>query len=110
MTDNAENQARIVLCTCPDPGAARRLAGGLVEARLAACVNILPGVQSVFRWQDEIQDEPEALMVIKTVAARVAQLEAWLVEHHPYDVPEVLVVKVDGGSRSYLDWLAQETT
>lgn len=99
----------VVLSTCPNEDSASELAGGLIEARLAACVNILPQVRSVFRWRGEVQVEAEVLMVIKTTANRTAELEAWLLEHHPYDVPEVLVLPVEGGSRAYLDWLTEET-
>lgn len=110
MSLSAASDARIVLCTCPDEDTAGRLSAGLVEARLAACVNILPAVRSVFRWQGEVQDETEALMIVKTTAIRAAALGSWLLEHHPYDVPEVLVLPVEGGSSAYLEWLAEETS
>lgn len=98
-----------VLCTCPDEATAGRLAGGLVEERLAACVNILPAIRSIYRWKGETQDEPEVLMIAKTTRSAYPALEAWLTEHHPYDVPEVLALPVLRGSAAYLGWVADET-
>ena len=98
----------VVLCTCPDVTTARGLAGGLVQRGLTACVNILPEIRSIYRWGDELQDEGEALMVIKTTRLAYAELEPWLLEHHPYDVPEVLALPVRAGSAGYLDWVLNE--
>ena len=98
----------IVLCTCPDTAAARRLAAGLLERKWAACVNILPEIRSMYRWQGELHDEGEALMVVKTVHQAYAEVEAWLLQHHPYDVPEVLAVQVQAGSAAYLEWVQNE--
>ena len=98
-----------MLCTCPDAATAQRLAGGLVERRLAACVNVLPAIRSIYRWQGEIQDDAEVLMIAKTTRLAYPALEAWLVEHHPYDVPEVLAVPVLKGSAAYLEWVQNET-
>ena len=98
----------VVLCTCPDAATARKLAGGLVERGLTACVNILPKIRSIYRWQGELQDDSEALMVIKTTRLAYAELESWLLEHHPYDVPEVLALPVQTGSTGYLDWVLNE--
>mgnify|MGYP000072486043 CR=1 FL=1 len=71
---------RVVLCTCPDERVASELATGLVESRLAACVNVLPRIRSIYRWQGDVQDEAESLMVIKTGETRVTALQGWLVE------------------------------
>ena len=79
------NQALVVLCTCPDAEIAARLATGIVGADLAACVNVLSDIRSIYRWQGKVQDEAETLMIIKTTRARYADLEAWLRDHHPYD-------------------------
>ena len=98
-----------VLCTCPDEETARRLAGGLVEEKLAACVNVLPGIRSIYRWQGEVQDDAEVLMVIKTTRSAYDRLADWLEEHHPYDLPEVIALPVSEGLAAYLDWVAQET-
>ena len=99
----------VVLCTCPDGDVARRLGGGLVESGLAACVNVLPQIRSIYRWQGETCDDPEVLMIIKTTQAAYPELGCWLGRNHPYDVPEVLALPVGSGSAAYLDWVAQET-
>ena len=98
----------ILVCTCPDAATARRLAGGLLERKLAACVNILPEIRSMYCWQGELHDDGEALMVVKTVQQAYAEVEAWLLQHHPYDVPEVLAVQVQAGSATYLEWVQNE--
>ena len=99
------SEALVILCTCPDEETASRLATGLVEAQLAACVNILPGIRSIYRWQGTLSDDSEVLMVIKSLASRFEEVEAWLLEHHPYDVPEVLALPVERGSTDYLAWI-----
>lgn len=99
----------VVYCTCPGESAARELAAGLVENRLAACVNILPRIRSIYRWQGSVHDDGEALMVIKTARGRYAALEQWLLEHHPYDMPEVIALPVEAGLPEYLEWVARET-
>jgi periplasmic divalent cation tolerance protein len=97
-----------VLCTCPDAGTARDLACGLVERRLAACVNVLPEIRSIYRWRGEVQVDGEVLMVIKTTRDAYAALESWLLEHHPYDVPELLALPAAAGSADYLEWVMSE--
>ena len=99
------SDAIVILCTCPDEETASRLAGGLVEKQLAACVNILPGIRSIYRWQGMVSDDPEVLMVIKSLASWFEEVEAWLQEHHPYEVPEVLALPVEKGSAKYLEWI-----
>lgn len=99
----------VVLCTCPDETVARKLAADLVEKKLAACVNVLPGIRSIYRWQGSVHDESECLMVIKVAKRRYPALEQWLAHHHPYDVPEVIAVPVENGLPAYLEWAAQET-
>ena len=97
--------ARVVLVTTPDVESARRIARALVEERQAACGNIVPGVTSIFRWQGAVQEQAEALLVLKTSAERMSGLSSRIAELHPYDVPEVLALPVDQGSGSYLEWL-----
>jgi periplasmic divalent cation tolerance protein len=96
----------VVLCTCPVE-AAPALARGLVDKRLAACVNLLPQVQSIYRWQDQVQQDNESLLLIKTTSERYAQLEQHLREHHPYSVPEVLAVPASLGLEAYLQWVVE---
>jgi periplasmic divalent cation tolerance protein len=102
-------QVLVVLCTCPDSATAESLATGLVENRLAACVNILPEIRSIYRWQKEVQQDTETLLVVKTSREAYPRLESWLIDHHPYDVPEVLALPIDRGAPNYLDWVIQET-
>jgi len=98
---------RIVLVTAP-PKKAAALARALVEERLAACVNLLPGVTSVYRWEGEVQEDGETLLVVKTTAAAIARLTARILELHPYEVPEVIALPLEPGegNEAYLRWLA----
>jgi periplasmic divalent cation tolerance protein len=97
-----------VLCTCPDTATAKSLATGLVQKGLAACVNVLPEIRSIYRWGDEIHDEGEVLLLAKTSRRAYGSLESWLLEHHPYEVPEVLALPVQAGATDYLDWVLSE--
>lgn len=103
------DDARVVLSTAPDDATAERLARGLVDAGLVACVNLVPGLRSIYRWQGEVQDDAEVLLIAKTVAERVPQLEAWLAEHHPYDCPECVALEVASVEAAYLAWLRRHT-
>ena len=104
MTDDA----CIILTTFPDESAAGRVLDGLLEKRLAACVQTLP-IQSAYRWQGDLRRESEILAQIKTRAALYSEVEAFLRAHHPYEEPEILRLPVTGGSPGYLRWLAAET-
>jgi periplasmic divalent cation tolerance protein len=95
----------IVLVTAPDLETARSLARAAVEARAAACVNLVPNLESYFWWEGEIDHSAEVLMVMKTAAEKVAELEALILARHPYDTPEFLVLPVSAGNQRYLDWL-----
>lgn len=99
----------VVLCTVPDEGSARRIAQALVAEGLAACVNVLPRLTSVYRWEGEVTSGEELLLIIKTREARYAALEARVKELHPYTVPEVIALPIRQGSKDYLDWLVQST-
>ena len=101
--------AILVLCTCPDEAAADRIAGALVEERLAACVNRLAGVVSTYRWEGEVRRGNESLLLIKTTVERFAALRERIVALHPYELPEVIAVDVAWGLPPYLDWIAAET-
>jgi periplasmic divalent cation tolerance protein len=95
----------VVLCTLPPGDAASSIARTLVGERLAACVNLVPAVRSIYAWEGAIADEPEQLAILKTTAAGVEALRARLVELHPYDVPEVIALAVEDGHLPYLDWV-----
>lgn len=95
----------VVLTTCPDEAAASRIARDLVESGLAACVSRVGPVHSTYRWQGAVQDEPEVLLVIKTVIPRYSELEMRLKSLHPYEVPEIIALSVASGSPEYLGWL-----
>jgi periplasmic divalent cation tolerance protein len=96
---------QIVLSTCTDREQAERIAHHLVEQHLAACVNILPGVQSVYRWQGAVESAGEVMLLIKTNAAHSDQVRATISSLHSYEIPEFLILPVYGGSEAYLDWL-----
>lgn len=100
---------QLVFCTCPDTSTAQRLAQELVENYLAACVNILPGLTSVYRWQDKIETAQEQLLIIKTQKECYPQLEAWVRERHPYTVPEIIAVDIQQGLPDYLKWIVENT-
>ncbi len=102
-------EAILVLTNMPDEQSARALARRLVELKLAACVNILPGVQSLYRWQGEIEEAVEITMLIKTTHGRYAEIELAIKENHPYQVPEIIAMPVIEGLPAYLGWIAQET-
>jgi len=96
----------VLLSTCA-PQDAERLASFLVEGGHAACVNIVPLITSVYRWEGKVNRDAESLLVIKCPRERAEAVSAALVEEHPYDVPEVIVLKVKGGNTQYLDWVVQ---
>jgi periplasmic divalent cation tolerance protein len=100
--------ALVVLCTAPTVEVAAALARALVEARLAACGNVVPGLRSIYRWQGRVEDQPEVLLVLKTTRERFPALRDELVRRHPYEVPEVLALPVETGSATYLEWLAAQ--
>jgi len=96
----------LVFCACPESLTAERLASGLVERKLAACVNVLPAISSVFYWKGKLEKEQEVLLLIKTTQQRFEALRDWLVETHPYENPEVIALDVAAGTDQYLDWVA----
>jgi periplasmic divalent cation tolerance protein len=95
----------LALSTCPDEDSARRIAAALVAERLAACVNRVPGLQSTYFWDGHLQDEPEILLIIKTTAGRLTALVERLKALHPYELPELVAIPVEGGNERYLDWV-----
>jgi periplasmic divalent cation tolerance protein len=102
-------QAIVVLCTCPDDAAAERIASALVEERLAACVNRVPGIASTYRWQGKVDRARECLLLIKTTSERFDALRERIVALHPYELPEVIAVDIALGHAPYLAWIATET-
>jgi periplasmic divalent cation tolerance protein len=101
MTDK-----RIVLSTAGSEGEARKIAHHLVDHQLAACVNIVPGIESIYRWKGKVESNRESLLVIKTTADRFAAVRDAISELHSYDLPECIAVSIDDGSSEYLNWLA----
>jgi len=100
----------IVLTTLPIEADAAAIATALVEARLAACVNVLPSMQSIYRWQGTVEQETERQMVIKTSSPRVDALWERLRDLHPYEVPEFVVIPIVDGNQAYLNWIGETTT
>ena len=105
----SESPVCVALTTCPDEGTARRIASALVDERLAACVNILPDMTSIYRWQGVVETTPECLLLVKTRRECLEALRRRLEELHPYDVPELVALPVEGGSSAYLKWVVEET-
>ena len=111
--------------TAPNSDKAKEIAGGLVSNKLAACVNIIPGITSVYEWEGKIENDSEVLMMIKTRSARIGELTEFVkskststekiymddliffLENHPYDVCEVITTSIEGGNKEYLDWIGK---
>ena len=104
-----ESQPLVVYCTCPNQATAGHIAETVVNERLAACVTIVPGLTSIYRWQGAIQRDEELLLIMKTCSTVYAGLEARLRELHPYEVPEIIALPIQAGSTTYLDWIADNT-
>ncbi len=108
------NDLIMVYCSCPavssdgQVSVARTLAERLISQRLAACVNILPAIESVYRWQGQVSVDHESLLIIKTHASRLDAIQTLLKAHHPYELPELIAVPVVAGSDDYLAWMAEE--
>ena len=100
---------RVVLVTAPDLKTARRLARAALGERLAACANVIPGLESHYWWQGKIESSREVLILFKTRAACLRKLERLILDGHPYDTPEFVVLQLSAGSERYLAWLARET-
>ena len=100
----------VVLCTCASPEEAGKIARAIVEERLAACVNILPGIRSIYRWRGAIEDSAEVLLVIKSRRDLFERLQHAIRAVHSYEVPEIIALPIVGGLEAYLDWLEKETS
>ncbi len=99
---------RVVLVSVPRDEA-REMATAIVEERLAACINIVPRIDSVYWWDDKIETDTESLMIIKTTSARMQELIEYIEENHPYDLPEVLALPLVAGLAEYVAWIKEET-
>jgi periplasmic divalent cation tolerance protein len=107
QTPDSIEKVVVALCTCPDDPTARSIAAALVQERLATCVNRVSGIASTYFWDGRLQDESEILLIIKTSALRVAELQSRLKELHPYELPELIVLPVIGGNEAYLQWVRE---
>lgn len=103
------SEHQLVFCTVPDRETGLQLARTLVDEQLAACVNLLPDVASVYRWQNAVQESAECLLLIKTRAVLFAALRDRIVALHPYELPEVISVPVNAGLPAYLNWIDENT-
>lgn len=108
MNNMSNTTTRVVLVTCPDRATAQRLAESILGAKHAACINLLPGVKSLFWWNNMIQEEHEVLLLIKTTTVRASGLVEFIRHNHPYEVPECLILPVEGGLKDYLSWVEAE--
>jgi len=104
-----DEKACIVLNTCPNMAVAQSMGSQLVESGLAACVNIIPGIVSIYRWQGEVQKDEEVLLVIKSSTASYSMLEAAIKKDHPYELPEIVCVSIETGLPEYLAWISENT-
>lgn len=102
-----KKQHMVVLNTCPDQETAGSIAGQLVQNGLAACVNMVPAIKSVYQWQGKIEQDDEVLLIIKTRQDKFSQLEALIQQHHPYELPEIVAVPINTGLTGYLNWIDQ---
>lgn len=102
-------QPLLVYCTCPDHDTALRIAQALVERQLAACVNLVPDLTSVYRWQGQTETVREVLLLIKTRQSVYPALEAALLTLHPYELPEIIAVPIETGLPAYLSWIETAT-
>lgn len=96
---------RIVFCTCPNMGTAEAIAKRLVGESLAACVNIVPGLKSMYLWKGAVETDDELLLIIKTSDSRYPALEAAILDAHPYELPEIVCVPIVAGLSGYLSWI-----
>jgi periplasmic divalent cation tolerance protein len=96
---------QIILCTCPDKITAEKIARLLIEHKLAACVNIMPNISSIYRWQGQIECAEEVLLLIKARQDAYSALESLIKQHHPYQLPEIIAVAIERGLPDYLHWI-----
>lgn len=104
------NKPVFIYCTVPDKDTASAIAKKLVESRLAACVSFGSPVQSIYRWKGVVEEATELVMTIKTVQENYARIEELILSLHPYDLPEIVMARIDSGLKPYLEWIEAETT
>jgi periplasmic divalent cation tolerance protein len=102
---NQSSPYRVVLCTCPDMETATQLANHIVGAKLAACVNIIPHLTSIYSWNNKIEKTSEILLIIKTTLQFYKALEVYLADAHPYECPEIIALPIEQGLTGYLKWI-----
>ena len=102
-TDTAIYQ--LVICTCPDENTAVNIAENIVAQKLAACVNVMPAVYSVYQWQDNVESAKENMLLIKTTQEKYSALEQVICSLHPYEVPEIIALDINSGLPDYLKWI-----
>lgn len=105
---NQEN-VKIVLCTFPSVEKARQIGTVLVETQLAACVNLIPAIQSIYRWEGKVEEQEEVLALFKTTTARYSELQQVVTEMHPYEIPELIALDLSAGLPVYLQWVLSST-
>ncbi len=108
--DNSDVDTLLVLTTCPDDDNAESLSTRLIEQGLAACINRVPGISSVYRWEGQLKSGTEVLLLIKTAATTWPALEAEILRLHPYELPEIIAVPIATGHAAYLDWVTASST
>ena len=102
---SSQDTVSVVYVTAPDDIIAKKIAKGLVSEKLAACVNIIPNVCSIYEWEGNIIEDTEVLMMIKTKSCKVEDLTKYVTENHPYDLPEVISLPIENGSSKYINWI-----
>jgi periplasmic divalent cation tolerance protein len=108
-TTDSRKISIIVLVTCPDKESANKISSSLIEKKLAACVNTINNVESIFRWKGKIEKSSENLLIIKSKKRLLKKLITDVQQNHPYQLPEILALPIIGGSKAYIDWLNNET-
>jgi periplasmic divalent cation tolerance protein len=109
LDDRMNSEFLLVLCTCPTRSAATVIATALLEERIAACVNQVPGIKSMYRWDGRVEHDDEELLLIKTTSQMFPQVEATIGKLHPYELPEIIGVPLAAGSEAYLNWIKSAT-
>src|SRR5689334_2451837 len=103
-------EAVVVLVTAPNAEKAAEIARALVEEKLAACGNVLGGIRSIYAWQGQVHDDPEALLILKAPRARLRELTDRVRALHPYELPEIIALPIEGGSSAYIDWILKSVS